>query len=324
MTATRSVSSGGGRRSDSTIVGSCPAIRAAVELARRAAPTDMPVLIIGETGTGKELLAHLVHHGGARTGRLVAVDCGALPDELVESLLFGHRRGAFTGAVEHSPGLMAEAEAGTLFMDELGSLSLRGQSKLLRALETGDIRRVGESKVRRVNFRLVATAQRGLSEMVEQGRFRGDLVQRLAGVVIQLPRLRDRGEDVALLAHHFADREGLSLEPDALSLLTRREWPGNVRELRWTMARCALFADDGVVSSHTVGAALEIGPAQLEAGARANGRHREIELRAVCEAHRGDAAEVARALGIGRSTLYRRLNRAGLRLRTFRARAHSA
>ncbi len=307
------------------LIGHCPAILTAIDLAKRIAPTNIPILIVGETGTGKELLARLIHENSGRHGSLVAVDCGALPDELIESLLFGHRRGAFTGAVEHSGGLVAEANEGTLFLDELGSLSVRGQSKLLRVLETGTVRRVGEARGRSVSFRLVGTAQHGLSDMLREGHFRDDLMQRLAGAVIKLPSLRDRGEDVIRLARHFAGCEGLRLEPAAAATLARRSWPGNVRELRWMVARCALFATNETIDVRAVGMALEVGPGQLASdGPITADPSSATQLRAVCRQHRGDADRVARALGIAKSTLYRRLKIAGIRLRAFRSRAESA
>ncbi len=303
------------------IVGSSPDVLAAIHLAHLAGPTNIPVLIIGETGTGKELVARLFHQRSCRSGPLVAVDCGALPDDLLESLLFGHRRGAFTGAVEHSGGLIAEADQGTLFLDELGSLSMRGQSKLLRVLETGAVRRVGESRSQSVGFRLVATAQPGLWGMLQQGSFRDDLYQRVAGIVICMPPLRERGNDVALLASSFAESEGLHLEDEAADMLARRDWPGNIRELKWMVARCALFATGDTIGAQAVRMAMEIGPAQVSAGAPSAIANGLTQLRVICESHRGDADVIANALGIGRSTLYRRLKHVGLRLRPFRRQA---
>jgi transcriptional regulator with PAS, ATPase and Fis domain len=306
------------------IIGSSPAVVTAVSMARKAASTDIPVLIVGETGTGKELLARLVHEESGRSGSLVAVDCGALPDELIESLLFGHRRGSFTGAVDNSRGLIAEADYGTLFMDELSSLSLRGQSKLLRVLETGAVRRVGDARSEVVGFRLVSTAQIGVAEMVGQGTFRDDLMQRVAGLVIRLPSLRERAEDIGLLAGHFASAEGLEMADEALALLSEREWPGNVRELKWMVARSALFATDGRIDAAAVDTALQMGPSQLISQVEEKPGIDTMRLRALCETHSGDADEVARAMGIGRSTLYRRLRSAGLSLNSFRRRAASA
>jgi len=307
------------------IIGSSPAVVSAVALARHAAITDIPVLIVGETGTGKELLARLVHHASGRAGDLVAVDCGALPEDLMESLLFGHRRGAFTGAVEHSRGLICDADQGTLFMDELGSLSHRGQSKLLRVLETGVVRRVGESRSQMVGFRLVATAQKGLGDRVREGTFREDLMQRVAGIVIRLPSLRERGNDVSMLARHFAVTAGAELEDAAVELLSQRAWPGNVRELKWTVTRGALFAKEGRIDEAAINMALKMGPDQLDAdGTHRAGEVDVLALRTLCKTHGGDADRVAQAMGVGRSTLYRHLRRAGISLHDFRRSVASA
>ncbi len=307
------------------IIGSSPGIVAALARARQVAPTDLPVLIVGETGTGKELLARLVHQASGRPGPLVDVDCGALPDELIESLLFGHRRGAFTGAVEHSRGLIPEAHQGTLFMDELGSLSPRGQAKLLRVLETGAVRRVGEAGSHVVDFRLVATAQVELSDLIRSGHFRQDLMQRVSGVVIRLPSLGDRGNDVPLLARHFAQSEGLSMDDEAVSILARREWPGNIRELKWMVARSVLCAADGRIGKAAVEIALEMGPRQRTALEDVRAPVGDaMHLRALCREHSGDPDEVARAMGISRSTLYRRVRQAGLDLRAFKRSAATA
>jgi DNA-binding NtrC family response regulator len=298
---------------------------AAVHLAQQVAPTDIPVLIVGETGTGKELLAQLIHRASGRHGDLVSIDCGALPDELAESLLFGHRRGAFTGAIEDVRGLIAEARSGTLFLDELGSLSLRGQAKLLRVLETGTVRRVGEASTRAVGFRLVATARHDLAELIHSGRFRDDLMQRVAGIVIQVPALRDRADDVNVLAAYFAQAEGLTLDDSAAARRAGREWPGNVRELKWTLARCALFATGDVIDQQVVDLASVAGPGGLGyQPIHTDEGSGLVELRAVCQRFSGDPDRVAEALGITRSSMYRRLKRAGLRLGSFRRRANAA
>jgi DNA-binding NtrC family response regulator len=302
-----------------SIVGSSPGLLAAVELATRVAPTNMPVLIVGETGTGKELLAQLIHELSGRDGLLVPIDCGTLPEELVESLLFGHRRGAFTGAFEHVRGLIAEADHGTLFLDELGSLSARGQAKLLRVLETGAVRRVGDVRSRIVGFRLVATAQPALSRMLVDGHFRDDLVQRVAGVVIELPALRERGEDVLLLARHFAEAEGLVLEEEAAAMLATRDWRGNVRELKSMVLRSALFATGQTIDRRAVAIAVQVGLAGLgNGGAGVDETAGVAALSAICRRCGGDPDLVAQALGTSRSGMYRRLKRAGLRLETFR------
>lgn len=307
------------RESDVEIVGSSPAILDALDIADRVAATGIPILIVGPTGTGKELFARYIHHRSERRGGIVCVDCGALPEELIESLLFGHRKGAFTGAVAHAEGLVSHADGGTLFLDELSSLPPRGQAKLLRVLETGRVRRVGGLRTRNTDFRLVATAQDDLPELVDDGRFRRDLLQRAAGAVIRLPAISERRGDVPLLARHFARSRGACLTEEAERLLSERSWPGNVRELRWAVFRAAIFQRDGRVDARAIRRALELGPGTLMSDQEDPEAVRRIRrLRAACRAHDGDPERVAEALGIGRSTLYRWLKRANLELRTFR------
>lgn len=188
------------------IVGVSAAIQKAVALVEHFAPTGFAILIVGATGTGKELLARHIHHRSRRRGELVDVNCGALPREMAESLLFGHRRGAFTGAVESTVGHVERADGGTLFLDEVLHLPPEGQVKLLRVLETGDVQRLGEGRKRNVDLRIVAAAQDDTTERLGLGVFRRDLYQRLAGVVIHLPPLAERPEDIVPLAAHFAAR----------------------------------------------------------------------------------------------------------------------
>jgi DNA-binding NtrC family response regulator len=305
-----------------SIVGSSPSLLATIDLAIRAAPLNIPVLILGETGTGKELLARLLHGESRRTGQFVPIDCGALPEGLMETLLFGHKRGAFTGAIEHTHGLIAAAHHGTLLLDELSSLSKGAQVKLLRVLETGIVRRVGEAHSAAVGFRLIGTALENLPELVQGGLFRDDLMQRVAGVVLRLHPLRERRADIPALARHFAQRVGLDLDDDAADLLAEQAWPGNVRELKWTVERCALSARSNTVDTHAVQCAIELG---LSA-AGANG-HSDLNgnaaLHAACRTHRGDPDLVAQAMGMARSTLYKHLRRAGIRLERFRREASS-
>lgn len=303
---------------EDVIVGGDPRILAAKDLARRVARTSVPVLIVGETGTGKELLAHYIHGHSGRPGHLVDVDCGALPDDLIEGLLFGHRRGAFTGAVNHSRGLIAEADQGTLLLDELSSMPIRGQAKLLRVLETGRVRRVGDARAREVTFRVVATAQRSLSRQVAEGLFRADLAQRVAGVVIELPSLAQRVDDVPALVAHFAGLRGLTVEKTAVDFLASQPWPGNVRQLKWTITRCGFFAEDGAVGLSAVQGALETGLSVLTQPPSAHPGSSARELVSLCRKYRGDGDRIAEAMGVGRATMYRRLREHGLSLRRFR------
>ena len=220
------------RRPETTIVGRSRALRAAVERAERLAPSDLPVLIQGETGTGKELVARRLHRRG-RGGRepFLPINCAALSPSLLLADLFGHARGAFTGADRERAGVFEAARSGTVFLDEIGDLPEEAQGKLLRVLQEGEVRRLGESRARPVAARIVAATHRDLAGMVAAGGFRADLFFRLSVGVVPLPPLRHRGDDVLLLAEHFLARQGdgsLRLAADARRRLRRHRWPGNV------------------------------------------------------------------------------------------------
>src|SRR6266540_2935203 len=267
-----------------------PAMCRARELIDRYAPSALSILLVGATGTGKELLARHIHARSGRIGRFVAVNCGALPHEMAEGLLFGYERGAFSGAVTRHHGHVECAEGGTLFLDELLSLPLDGQVKLLRTLDTGEIQRLGEETERYLDVRVVGAMQEDIAERVASGGFRRDLYQRLAGLVIELLPLAARMEDVRPLAEYFAGQRGQRLEPRAVEELTSYSWPGNVRELRLAIGRAGLLV-----------------PA------------RELALTIVeCEAHKWDTRSAAASLGIARSTLYYRLKAAGVSPRASR------
>lgn len=232
------------------IIGRSPGLRRALDHARRVAPFDLPVLIHGETGTGKEGLAHYIHGTSERYGDLVPVNCAGLNETLVSSELFGHERGAFTGADRQHRGFFEQAHRGTLFLDEIGDLPRGAQARLLRTLQEGTIRRLGASSEVRVDVRVVAATHKDLPAMVQAGSFRGDLYHRIAGMVIELPRLRDRATDVLLLADHFFRTEPTlrdrKLSPGARRVLLTRDWPGNVRELRRFLIRAAILEDGPV------------------------------------------------------------------------------
>jgi two-component system, NtrC family, response regulator AtoC len=227
-----------------------------VRTAGKVKDYDATVLVTGESGTGKELVARLLHFGGRRKGKpFVAVNCGAIPETLLESELFGHRRGAFTEARSDRAGLIEEAGGGTLFLDEIGELPLPLQTKLLRFLQEGEIRRLGDTETRKVNVRLVAATARALEGEVSGGRFRKDLFYRLNVIRIHVPPLRERRDDIPLLAKHFLShyrrkygKREMLLSGDALAVMTAHEWRGNVRELRNLMERCALLADGAEVT----------------------------------------------------------------------------
>ncbi len=237
------------------IVGASPAMTAVYDTVLRVARRDVPICILGESGTGKELVANAVHkHSSRRQKPFTAVNCAALPDALIESELFGHVRGAFTGAERDRPGLIETTEGGTLFLDEIGEMPLAAQAKLLRFLQEGEFRRVGDVTNRHADVRIVSATNRRLDQSVEQGRFREDLYYRIRVVEVLLPPLRDRGTDVMLLAKHFLDceyethREGATaFTPEAESILISYHWPGNVRELQNAVRGAHAFAGDGRV-----------------------------------------------------------------------------
>ncbi len=279
-------------------------------LAERYAPTRFPILLVGATGTGKEVLAQHIHRRSRRHGEFVDVNCGALPRDMMESLLFGHRRGAFTGATDDGVGLVTQAGGGTLFLDELSSMPPEGQAKLLRVLETGELRRLGDSEKQHVDFRVIGAVPDTVKSLVNEGLLRTDLYHRVASVVIRLPRLRERPEDLGVLAAHFAARHECTIAADTLPLLREHDWPGNVRELRAVVDRAAVLADGPqILARHLAEALFGLGPGEAET------RRTLLQL---YEQHEGDRDAMARAAGVSRATLYRRLKAAGIRLSSMR------
>ncbi len=249
------------------IVGRSEAMLQVFKTAARVAATDATVLILGESGTGKELVARAIHDASPRAaGPFVAVDCGAIAEGVLESELFGHARGAFTGASAARRGLFEQAKGGTLFLDEIGDVGARLQSQLLRALQEGEVRPVGANEAVRVDARVVAATNRDLSELVKDGRFREDLYYRLNVVTIRLPPLRERREDLPLLCEHFAARyargEVATFSPEALDLLSRYGWPGNVRELENAIARAMALNPSGVIVPEDLPDAVRSAPAR--------------------------------------------------------------
>jgi psp operon transcriptional activator len=236
-----------------TLVGQASSFLDAIERASRAAPLDRPVLVIGERGTGKELIAERLHRLSSRwDGPLVVMNCAALPETLIEAELFGHEAGSFTGATKGRAGRFEEADGGTLFLDELATLSKAAQDRLLRAVEYGEITRIGASKPLRVDVRIVAATNEHLPRLVDEGRFRADLLDRLCFEVVTLPPLRHRASDIPVLADHFARRMALELDwprwpgfsNTASSRLLSHDWPGNVRELRNVVERAVYRWED--------------------------------------------------------------------------------
>ena len=287
-------------------------LQAVLDVVTRVAPSDSPVLITGESGVGKELVAHMLHRLSGRNGPFVDVSCAALSEGMLESELFGHERSAFPGADERKLGLMELAAGGTLFLDEISELSLKLQSKLLRALEQRSFYRVGGTQKVEVDLRVVAATNRDLTARVSEGSFRDDLYYRVNAIGIELPPLRDRVVDVPLLARQFLRQfgksGGLSLAPDAVDLLTRYPWPGNVRELKNVIERAVLLAQGPLIRAADLPLQLPgAGTAQTSSPtvslAELERRHIESVLHNT-NWHQGKAAA---ALGISSKTLYRKI-----------------
>ncbi len=325
------------------IVGAAPAFRAAIATASRAAHARVPVLIEGERGTGKEMIAEAIHAASPRAQRpLIVVDCGAVPANVVDSDLFGHERGAFAGAFERNPGRFVEADGGTLFLDDVAALPLDTQARLLAAIDSNRIWPLGARGCRDVDVRVIATSRVSLAEEVAAGRFREDLLYRLAGVHVAVPALRDRAEDLPALARHLLDRialqpglRELSITDDALTLLGGYDWPGNIRQLQNALFRSAVLCDAAALTTADfpqiahesfsrrrttrpdVGRRGALAPSAV-AIYTPDGHLRpldEIEadvIRLAIDHYRGRMSEVARRLGIGRSTLYRKLGDLGI------------
>ena len=329
------------------LTGRAPAFQHMLALVARVAPSRATVLLLGESGTGKELVARAVHEASDRAQRpLVAVDCSSLPENLFESALFGHERGAFTGATAAQPGLVEAASGGTLFIDEVGDIALAMQVKLLRLLESGTYRRVGSTELRHADIRVVSATHRDLEQMVADGRFREDLYYRLCTFPIHLPALRERRADIALLApallQRVAPRRPLALADGALALLQAQDYPGNVRELRNLLERASLLCDGDTLQAGHVQQALQSGrrpvtpidalpanalpPAPAEAGMAAVLQPadpaaapslslqalEQQALREVLASHTGSRAELAARLGISERSLYRKIKALGV------------
>jgi Nif-specific regulatory protein len=289
-------------------------MREVFETTSRVLDTDATVLIEGESGTGKELIARAIHYNGERKTRpFVAVFCGSLPDELLESELFGHRRGAFTGAVADKKGLFEVADSGTVFLDEVGDLSPRMQTTLLRVLQTGEIRRVGDTQVRHVDVRILSATNKSLRELIQAGDFREDLYYRLHTISILLPALRHRRGDIPLLAHHFLDRFATGkrshikgFAPEALKALQAYHWPGNVRELENTIERAVVLCRGELIHVED----LRLPDAEAADVFEPGLTLKEVEQRVVQRAlkeHHENISETARALDVSRRWLHYKL-----------------
>ncbi|OYX69671.1 MAG: sigma-54-dependent Fis family transcriptional regulator [Caulobacter sp. 32-67-35] len=347
----------GGKTTFADLIGTSPAMTLVKRMGERAAKSSIPILITGESGVGKELIARAVHGSSDRGGKpFVAVNCGAIPENLVESILFGHEKGSFTGATDKHLGKFKEADGGTLFLDEVGELPLDMQVKLLRALQEGEIDPIGSKRSQKVDVRIVSATNRDVAHAVSQGRFREDLYYRLNVFPIEAPSLRERREDVPALVEAFIRRfnveEGkrvIGASPETLALLTAFDWPGNVRQLENTVYRAIVLADapylqpydfpaisglqapiEAMPSASVSGPDL---PSVLQATHAAmasapgdapvrilddRGHLRTLEeierdlIQHAIDVYAGHMSEVARRLGIGRSTLYRKVREQGI------------
>ncbi|WP_295990046.1 sigma 54-interacting transcriptional regulator [Rugamonas sp.] len=309
------VRSASARPSEEGLVGRSAAFNQVLAALQRVAPSMLPVLLLGESGTGKELFARAVHETSKRSaGPFVVVDCSGLTETLFESELFGHEKGAFTGATSRKPGLVETAQGGTLFLDEIGDVPLAMQVKLLRLIESGTYRRVGSVDTQHADFRLVAATHKPLDQMMAQGTFRQDLYYRISAFPILLPPLRERAEDIALLVHSFLQRAAdagkprLTMAPNAMALLQQRAWPGNVRELRNVLERARLFADDGVIRIEHLPAAPMGQGAVADVLPPGDGP----TLAQVFATFDGTRKELAAHLRFSERTLYRRLKEQNL------------
>ena len=324
--------------------GDNPKLLEALEIAEKAAPTDLPVLVDGESGTGKELMAKVIHANGARADRpYISVNCGAIPDNLLESELFGHKKGAFTGASNDRKGKFESAHTGTIFLDEIGELPLAGQVKLLRVLEAHEIQRVGSDEPIAVDTRIVAATNRNLRRMSEEGRFREDLFYRLSVIHLTLPPLRERRDEIALLLAYFGDEAAATLkrQPVKMSLRLREflrtyDYPGNIRELRNLVYRIVCLAPETADIEHLpidirpgnsasmlsgmVASAVSLSDAKRTASDEAERAFLERGLHEVG----GTVAELARRFEMNRSHVQMLLKKHGLHSKDFRSHAASA
>jgi len=316
----------------SNIIGNSKAMRAVYDLIGTVTDSDTTVLIRGESGVGKELVAHAIHYNSRRAQRpFVKVNCAALPEAIIESELFGHERGAFTGAIAQRKGRFELASGGTIFLDEIGDLSPHTQVRLLRVLQEGEYERVGGSRTMRTDVRVIAATNRDLEKLLGEGRFRHDLYYRLNVFSIHVPPLRERRSDILLLADHFVEKYGgkgrnkvRRISTPAIDMLTAYHWPGNVRELENCIERAVLLSRDGVIHGHHLPPTLQTAEASgtgHKGGLRESldNLERELLLDAL-KSSRGNMAKAARELGITERVMGLRVKKHGIDCRRFRAR----
>lgn len=309
------------KQSFDSIIGKSTALQMAISAAKKVAQTDATVLLTGETGTGKEVFAQAIHHSGARSKEnFIAVNCSAFGKDLLENELFGHRAGAFTGAMKDSKGIFEEANRGTVFLDEIGEMPLDLQAKLLRVLESGEFIKVGDSRPTKTDVRIIAATNRDLKNEISLGNFREDLFYRINIFTIQLPSLRERREDVPLLAEFFlrkfsakSDQHQLSFSPEYLKILSSHQWKGNIRELRNIVERSVILSENGEILPESL-------PSEIlsEAFAESTSHGKilsafslasaeKMQIQKIMNHTKGNKAEAARLLEIGIATLYRKL-----------------
>lgn len=313
-------------RSFHGMIGRTPVMQKVFEIIEKAAQSDAPVVIYGETGTGKELAAHAIHEmGRRREGPYIQLNCAALNESLLESELFGHVKGAFTGAYSHRKGYFEAAHGGDLFLDEIGDVPLSIQVKLLRTLETKKFERVGDHHSIKVDVRIITASNRNLEQLVSEGKFREDFFFRINVIPIHLPPLRDRIDDVPLLVEHFirqlAKRSGKrisGLSADAMELFMNHRWPGNVRELRSVLEYAFVIAEKGLIDPGHVPLRIQEGGANrscLPAAQRDTGRDEKAALVAALVRCGGNQTQAARMLGVNRVTVWNRIRKYGVDLR---------
>jgi len=302
-----------GTYSFNTILGESPAIKQAIALAEKVAVTDTTVLLLGETGTGKEVFAQSIHQQSSRQNRsFVAVNCSAFSKEILESELFGHKAGAFTGAVKDKKGLFEEANEGSIFLDEIGEMPVELQAKLLRVLEAGEFIKVGDTKTLKVNVRIIAATNRDLQKEIEAGHFRSDLFYRLSVFQIVLPALRERAKDIPVLAKHFTamfaaktNKAIPALQKEYTDALQHYYWPGNIRELKNIIERSVILSDSNLLSVQTLPFEFQNNHTSFSSFDLAGVEKQHIQK--VLQHTNGNKTEAARLMNIGLTTLYRKI-----------------
>jgi transcriptional regulator with PAS, ATPase and Fis domain len=314
-----------------SIIGQSSALKNIVQQIKEVTNTPAKVLILGDSGTGKELVAHAIHFNSERKGKpYIKLNCAAIPSELLESELFGHRKGSFTGAVSDRKGKFIEADGGTLFLDEIGNMSIQLQAKLLRVLEDSEVEVIGENIPRKVDVRIISATNQNLEKMISDGLFREDLFYRLNVVKILIPPLRDRPEDILPLAYHFLkefsnsyNKQVLSIKSQVEALLINYEWPGNVRQLRNTIEKMVLFNHSGEIGYEEAINALELGQSTNHLNSHQENDEslmlknavRNFEKKYILlmlRKHNWKISETASALGIDRSNLFKKMRKYGL------------